>query len=142
MSKFPKNFVWGAASSAYQIEGDPLADGGGKSVWDTFSHTPGKTFEGNTGDTACRSYAHPEWDIENLKHMGLSAYRFSTSWARIDPQGDGNWNEKGLAYYDRLVDLCEVLFIGSGDNDGFYAVAQSSHRLFLEPADGKNSAAN
>ena len=106
MSKFPKNFVWGAASSAYQIEGDPLADGGGKSVWDTFSHTPGKTFEGNTGDTACRSYAHPEWDIENLKHMGLSAYRFSTSWARIDPEGDGNWNEKGLAYYDRLVDLC------------------------------------
>ena len=55
MSEFPKNFVWGAASSAYQIEGDPLADGGGKSVWDTFSHTPGKTFEGNTGDTACRS---------------------------------------------------------------------------------------
>lgn len=106
MSKFPKNFVWGAASSAYQIEGDPLADGGGKSVWDTFSHTPGKTFEGNTGDTACRSYAHPEWDIENLKHMGLSAYRFSTSWARIDPEGDGNWNKKGLAYYDRLVDLC------------------------------------
>ena len=51
MNKFPKNFVWGAASSAYQIEGDPLADGGGKSVWDTFSHTPGKTFEGNTGDT-------------------------------------------------------------------------------------------
>lgn len=87
MNKFPKNFVWGAASSAYQIEGDPLADGGGKSVWDTFSHTPGKTFEGNTGDTACRSYAHPEWDIENLKHMGLSAYRFSTSWARIDRKG-------------------------------------------------------
>ena len=106
MNKFPKDFVWGAASSAYQIEGDPLADGGGKSVWDTFSHTPGKTFEGNTGDTACCSYAHPEWDIENLKHMGLSAYRFSTSWARIDPEGDGNWNEKGLAYYDRLVNLC------------------------------------
>ena len=106
MSGFPKDFVWGAASSAYQIEGDPLADGGGKSIWDTFCHTPGKTFEGDTGDIACRSYAHPEWDLENLKALGVSAYRFSTSWARIDPQGDGQWNEKGLAYYDRVVDGC------------------------------------
>ena len=106
MSAFPENFVWGAASSAYQIEGEPLADGGGPSIWDTFSHTPGKTFEGNTGDTACRSYAHPEWDIENLKQLGVSAYRFSTSWARIDPRGDGAWNERGLAYYDRVVNLC------------------------------------
>ena len=104
MSSFPKEFVWGAASSAYQIEGDPQADGGGVSVWDTFSHTPGKTFEGNTGDTACRSYAHPEWDVENLNAMGLKAYRFSTSWARIDPQGDGHWNKAGLRYYDSLVD--------------------------------------
>ena len=106
MTAYPKDFVWGAASSAYQIEGDPLADGGGPSVWDTFSHTPGKTFEGNTGDTACRSYRHPERDIEHLKHLGLTAYRFSTSWARIDPKGTGDWNPLGLAYYDRLVDLC------------------------------------
>ena len=104
MSRFPEHFVWGAASSAYQIEGDSLADGGGASVWDTFSHTPGKTFEGDTGDVACRSYAHPEWDIENLQAMGLRAYRFSTSWARIDPKGDGSWNPAGLRYYDRLVD--------------------------------------
>ena len=71
MSKFPKNFVWGAASSAYQIEGDPLADGGGKSVWDTFSHTPGKTFEGNTGDTACRSYAElTDAEKDAISHRG------------------------------------------------------------------------
>ena len=71
MNKFPKNFVWGAASSAYQIEGDPLADGGGKSVWDTFSHTPGKTFEGNTGDTACRSYAElTDAEKDAISHRG------------------------------------------------------------------------
>ena len=71
MSKFPKNFVWGAASSAYQIEGDPLADGGGKSVWDTFSHTPDKTFEGNTGDTACRSYAElTDAEKDAISHRG------------------------------------------------------------------------
>lgn len=106
MTVFPKNFVWGAASSAYQIEGRSLADGGGASIWDTFSHTPGKTFEGNTGDVACDSYAHPERDLENLKAMGLRHYRFSTSWARIEPKGDGTWNEQGLSYYDRVVDGC------------------------------------
>lgn len=104
MTLFPENFVWGAASSAYQIEGQSLADGGGASIWDTFSHTEGKTFQGNNGDVACGSYAHPEWDLENLKAMGLKAYRFSTSWARIDPRGDGSWNEAGIAYYDRVVD--------------------------------------
>lgn len=111
MTAFPKDFVWGAASSAYQIEGQSLADGGGASIWDTFSHTEGKTFEGNNGDIACGSYAHPEWDLENLQAMGLKAYRFSTSWARIDPKGDGNWNEAGLAYYDRVVDGCRKVGI-------------------------------
>ena len=103
---FPKNFVWGAASSAYQIEGYPQEDGGGLSIWDVFSHTPGKTFEGNTGDVACDSYHRYEEDIDHLKKMHLSAYRFSVSWARIDPEGNGNWNPGGLAYYDRLVDAC------------------------------------
>lgn len=106
MTSFPKDFVWGAASSAYQIEGQSLRDGGGPSIWDTFSHTEGKTFEGNNGDIACGSYAHPEWDLQNLQSMGLKAYRFSTSWARIDPKGDGNWNEQGLQYYDKVVDGC------------------------------------
>lgn len=103
---FREDFVWGAATSAYQIEGHSLADGGGASVWDTFCHTPGKTFEGNTGDIACDSYHRYLEDIALLKEMGLSAYRFSSSWARIDPRGDGTWNPGGLAYYDRVVDAC------------------------------------
>jgi len=99
-----EDFVWGAASSAYQIEGYSTADGGGKSIWDTFSHQPGNIFENSNGDVACNSYHRYSEDIAHLKELGVSAYRFSTSWARIDPNGDGCWNRKGLAYYDRLVD--------------------------------------
>lgn len=103
---FPKNFLWGAASSAYQIEGYSTADGGGKSIWDTFSHTPGKIAWEDTGDVACDSYHRWEEDIKLLQDLGVKAYRFSTSWARIDPLGNGVWNEAGLAYYDRIVDGC------------------------------------
>ena len=103
---FPKDFLWGAASSAYQIEGWSTADGGGVSIWDTFSHTPGKVAYGDNGDIACDSYHRYDEDVALLKEMGAKAYRFSTSWARIDPKGDGNWNEAGLAYYDNLVNLC------------------------------------
>lgn len=103
---FPKNFLWGAASSAYQIEGYALSDGGGMSVWDTFSHTPGKIAYGDNGDIACDSYHRYEEDIALLKQMGAKAYRFSTSWARVDPNADGSWNEQGLAYYDKVVNLC------------------------------------
>lgn len=106
MSKFPKDFIWGAASSAYQIEGYSTEDGGGKSIWDTFSHTPGKVANDDNGDIACDSYHRVEEDIALLKEMGAKAYRFSTSWARIDPNADGNWNEAGLAYYDKLVNGC------------------------------------
>lgn len=101
---FRDDFIWGAASSAYQIEGHSSADGGGPSIWDTFSHIPGKIFEDNNGDIACDSYHRWEEDIRHLKELGVSAYRFSTSWARIDPKGDGNWNPQGLAYYSKLVD--------------------------------------
>lgn len=101
---FRKDFLWGAASSAYQVEGYSTADGGGLSIWDTFSHTPGKIFEDSNGDTACDSYHRWEEDIQLLQKLGVSAYRFSTSWARIDPKGDGSWNPGGLAYYDCLVD--------------------------------------
>ena len=104
--KFREDFVWGAACSAYQTEGYPNADGGGVSVWDVFSHTAGKTFDGETGDIACDGYHRYQQDIDLLASLHLSAYRFSTSWARVDPQGDGNWNEAGLAYYDRVVDAC------------------------------------
>lgn len=103
---FPKNFLWGAASSAYQIEGYALSDGGGMSVWDTFSHTPGKIAYGDNGDIACDSYHRYGEDIALLKQMGAKGYRFSTSWARVDPNADGNWNEQGLAYYDKVVNLC------------------------------------
>ena len=106
MSRFPKDFLWGVASSAYQIEGYSTADGGGKSIWDTFSHTPGKIAYDDNGDIACDSYHRYEEDIALLKELGVKAYRFSTSWARIDPRGDGIWNEAGLAYYDKLVDGC------------------------------------
>lgn len=103
---FPKEFLWGAASSAYQIEGYATADGGGKSVWDVFCHTPGKIAYDDHGDIACDAYHRYAEDIALLKEMGAKAYRFSTSWARIEPNADGCWNAAGLAYYDKIVDLC------------------------------------
>ena len=106
MNTFPQNFLWGAASAAYQIEGYDLEDGGGASIWRTFSHTPGKIAYGDTGDIACDSYHRYDEDIALLKKLGVKAYRFSTSWARIDPNADGNWNAAGLAYYDKVVNGC------------------------------------
>jgi beta-glucosidase len=106
MMTFPKDFVWGAASSAYQIEGSALSDGGGKSAWDEFCQRPGAIKNGETGQTACDAYHRYADDIALLAKLGLQHYRFSTSWARIDPQGDGVWNAGGLAYYDRVVDCC------------------------------------
>ena len=103
---FCKDFVWGAASSAYQTEGFPTADGGGESVWDVFCRKPGAIANGEDGSVACDGYHRFEEDIALLASLGLRAYRFSTSWARIDPNGDGRWNEAGLRYYDRVVDCC------------------------------------
>ena len=103
---FCKGFVWGAASSAYQTEGYPTADGGGESVWDVFCRKPGAIANGEDGSVACDGYHRFEDDIALLAALGLRAYRFSTSWARIDPNGDGRWNEAGLRYYDRVVDCC------------------------------------
>ena len=106
MTKFPKDFLWGAASSAYQIEGFSTADGGGKTIWDTFSHTPGKVANGDNGDIACDAYHRWAEDIALMKELGVKAYRFSTSWARVDPNADGSWNIAGAAYYDKIVDAC------------------------------------
>lgn len=103
---FPENFLWGAASSACQIEGYPTAAGGGLSIWDTFCDIPGKIAWGDRGEIACDAYHRYTEDIALLKEMGAGAYRFSTSWARMDPLADGHWNPAGLAYYDRVVDLC------------------------------------
>jgi beta-glucosidase len=101
---FPNNFVWGTATSAYQIEGAAAEDGRGPSIWDTFSHTPGKTINGDTGDVACDHYNRYAEDLDLVAKMGLNAYRFSIAWPRVQPLGEGAWNEKGLAFYDRLVD--------------------------------------
>jgi beta-glucosidase len=102
--KFPDNFLWGAATSAYQIEGSPLADGAGPSIWQRFAHTPGMMINGDTGDIACDHYNRMESDVALMKQLGLKAYRFSVSWARVMPQGKGAVNQKGLDFYSRLVD--------------------------------------
>ena len=101
---FPKKFVWGAATASYQIEGGAFEDGRGASIWDTFSHTPGKTKGGDTGDVACDSYHRWAEDIEIMKALHLQAYRFSIAWPRIFPTGTGAVNPAGLAWYDRFVD--------------------------------------
>lgn len=101
---FPAGFVWGAASSAYQIEGAPAEDGKGESIWDRFVRTPGKIKDGSTGDVACDHYHRFEDDVRLMKDIGLRAYRFSTSWPRIVPDGTGKPNPKGLDFYSRLVD--------------------------------------
>jgi beta-glucosidase len=101
---FPAGFTWGAATAAYQIEGAVHEDGRGVSVWDTFSHTPGKVHAGDTGDIACDSYHRYPQDIELMASLGLNAYRFSISWPRIQPGGRGPANQKGLDYYRALLD--------------------------------------
>lgn len=101
---FKSDFAWGAATAAYQIEGGHDADGKGPSVWDQMAHWPDKIFEANHGDVACDHYHHMEEDVALMKDMGLKAYRFSISWPRVMPDGEGKVNEAGLAFYDRLVD--------------------------------------
>jgi len=101
---FPEGFLWGAATSAYQIEGSPLADGAGPSIWQRFSHSPGRTHEGQTGDVACDHYRRYRDDVRLMAELGLNAYRFSISWSRVLPEGTGRVNEAGLGFYDRLVD--------------------------------------
>ena len=103
-SAFPPNFLWGCATSAYQIEGAVAVDGRGPSNWDIFSHTPGKTHQGETGDLAADSYHLYKDDVKLLKELGAKAYRFSLSWSRIFPEGRGKPNAAGLAYYQRLID--------------------------------------
>jgi beta-glucosidase len=101
---FPKNFFWGTATAAYQIEGAWLAEGKGESIWDRFAHTSGKIRNGDTGDIACDSYHRWREDIALMRAMNLNSYRFSISWPRIQPAGSGLANAKGIDYYDRLVD--------------------------------------
>lgn len=101
---FPSGFRWGAATSAYQIEGGAKEDGRGESVWDTFSHTPGRTRSGDTGDVAADHYHRYRSDLDLMRELGLHSYRFSISWPRIQPDGTGRPNQRGLDFYRRLTD--------------------------------------
>ncbi|MCM3818260.1 MULTISPECIES: GH1 family beta-glucosidase [Streptomyces] len=104
LSGLPAGFTWGVATAAYQIEGAVAEDGRAPSIWDTFSHTPGKVAGGDTGDVACDHYHRWPEDLALMKRLGVDSYRLSIAWPRVHPQGDGPVNEAGLAFYDRLVD--------------------------------------
>ena len=102
---FPSNFLWGSASSAYQIEGAYQADHKGLSIWDVYANIPGNTFQNTNGNVACDHYHRMREDVQLMKEMGLKAYRFSISWPRILPSGRGEVNEQGMQFYEQLIDL-------------------------------------
>ena len=102
--EFPESFLWGSATSAYQVEGSPLADGAGPSIWHRFAHTPNLVRDGDTGDVACDHYRRFADDVALMRRLGMNAYRFSVSWSRVLPQGRGAVNAAGLDFYDRLTD--------------------------------------
>src|SRR5215212_10272138 len=101
---FPKDFVWGTATSAYQIEGAVNDDGRGRSIWDTFSHMPGKIGDGGNADRANDHFHRYKEDVRLIKDLGVKAYRFSIAWPRVFPEGTGAPNPKGLDFYNRLLD--------------------------------------
>ncbi len=103
-TEFPRGFLWGAATAAYQVEGAVREDGRGETIWDRFCRVPGAIHAGDTGDTACDHYHRWRDDVENMRDLRLSAYRFSTAWARVFPQGRGKPNRAGLDFYESLVD--------------------------------------
>src|SRR5437762_6804811 len=104
LASFPKDFLWGTATSAYQIEGAVNEDGRGPSIWDRFSHTPGTISDHSNGDTATDHYRLYKEDIQLMKALGAKAYRFSIAWPRVFPEGAGAPNPKGLDFYNRLID--------------------------------------
>src|SRR5213083_175456 len=106
MSKltFPETFLWGAATSSYQIEGAWQVDGKGESIWDRFAHTPGKISDGSNGDVACDHYHRWAEDIALMKSLNIQTYRFSLAWPRVFPAGRGRVKPAGLDFYSRLVD--------------------------------------
>ena len=103
-SHFPTDFTWGVATSAFQIEGGARQDGRGPSIWDTFCETPGHIADNSTGLMACDHYNRLEEDLDLIASLGVTAYRFSVSWPRVQPLGYGDWNETGFDFYRRLVD--------------------------------------
>ncbi|MGC2583777.1 MAG: family 1 glycosylhydrolase, partial [Acidobacteriaceae bacterium] len=105
--QFPQGFLWGTATAAYQVEGAVHADGRGPSIWDTFSHTPGKTYEGETADVTDDFYHLYKEDVALMKDLGTQTFRFSIAWPRVFPQGTGTPNPKGLDFYKRLLDALQ-----------------------------------
>src|SRR4051794_10095937 len=103
-SGFPNSFLWGTATSSYQVEGAVNEDGRGPSIWDRFTHTPGTISDNSNGDTAADHFHRYKEDIQLMKALGTKAYRFSIAWPRIFPEGTGAANQKGLVFYNRLVD--------------------------------------
>ncbi len=101
---FPADFVWGVATSSFQIEGGAAEDGKGPSIWDRFCRQPGAIADGSTGDLACDHYHRWREDFDLIAALGVDAYRFSVSWPRVRPSGSGAWNERGLDFYERLID--------------------------------------
>src|SRR5438067_9413759 len=101
---FPEAFIWGTATAAFQIEGAVHEDGRGPSIWDTFSHTPGRIADGTDADVACGHYHRYAEDVAIMADLGLGSYRFSIAWPRIVPAGSGPVNQAGLDFYARLVD--------------------------------------
>jgi len=101
---FPADFRWGVSTAAYQIEGAATEDGRGPSIWDTFSHQPGRIRDGSTGDVACDHYHRWPQDVALMSELGVKAYRFSIAWPRVQPTGSGPANQPGVDFYERLVD--------------------------------------
>ena len=103
---FPKDFLWGSATASYQIEGAANKDGKGKSIWDTFTHTPGKIKNNENGDIAVDHYHRYKEDISLMNDAKFNSYRFSISWPRIIPEGTGSINQKGIDFYSKVIDEC------------------------------------
>ncbi len=101
---FKNDFMWGTATASFQVEGGAFEDGKGLNIWDVFSHTPGKVYEGHNGDVACDHYHRLDEDLDIMKSLGVNSYRFSVSWPRIMPDGEGAVNPKGIEFYNRLID--------------------------------------
>jgi beta-glucosidase len=106
--QFPASFTWGVATSAYQIEGGAREGGRGPSIWDSFTHAEGNVIDGSNGDVACDHYHRYAEDVELIASLGVDAYRFSMAWPRVQPLGEGAFNEEGFAFYERLLDCLEA----------------------------------
>ena len=127
--QFPNGFLWGAATAAYQVEGAAHADGRGLSIWDTFSHTPGRTFHGDTGDIADDHYHRLEGDLDLMAQLGLKAYRFSVAWPRIQADGRGAPNQRGLDFY-------AIQHMGRVERDGAEVPASICRSALIDPPIG------